>query len=567
MIKAIAHGYGVAPSVFGDSTATREAMLSHRWDPSGLTLSQKLYRDYQHTLSTVTQAIQTSMKRGGDLQALSKKLYDGYGHDGIIDQAALPGYMAELHRQARRVLSGQDLDDFNKAYRKADAHIKALKEGAPLKAAYRQMLDAARNGSAKHLENAVRVALEEKSRYHAERIARTECARAYYECFRAKNDGDTDVVAYRWELSSSHKEEIACDCEANATNDAYGLGAGVYPKDQCPNLPSHPHCMCHLVEVYADEVPGYAKSNAPLLSNEEFERSEEVRALETRREKYERKALAIRQKYKLVRNIDGSLKYPMPEAIKAEKTVAKLEAAAEKIPDHIRRKYAERTVTGQRLAAKLTRISDQRDRNDVIWAFKNAPEPMLKMFDVYGDKLRVETSLFVDPEGRAAGHYNYGFGIAYNRTESRYLSVIRHEVGHFFDDMKGGGFTSLRYEATCWSRSAYLAAAQKDFAAFNKPDIIKNIVDELKSAKFSHHGYIVDLIDNLSSGGIADLPPGGHGYDYYHSGKWPAHFRYTEMHANMTEIFGSGHIDDDEMKFMEKYMPELLNAYKRNTGM
>lgn len=155
----------------------------------------------------------------------------------------------------RRVLSGQDLKDFDKAYRKANAHIKALKQGAPLKAAYRQMLDAAARGSAKHLENAVHVALEEKSRYHAERIARTECARAYYEGFRAKNDGDDDVVAYRWELSSAHGGTQHCDCEEHAERDGYGLGAGVYPKNECPNLPAHPHCMCHLVEVYAGELP------------------------------------------------------------------------------------------------------------------------------------------------------------------------------------------------------------------------------------------------------------------------------------------------------------------------
>ena len=41
-----------------------------------------------------------------------------------------------------------------------------------------------------------------------------------------------------------------------AKADMYGLGKGVFPKDKIPNLPVHPHCLCHLAPVYLSELKG-----------------------------------------------------------------------------------------------------------------------------------------------------------------------------------------------------------------------------------------------------------------------------------------------------------------------
>ena len=41
-----------------------------------------------------------------------------------------------------------------------------------------------------------------------------------------------------------------------ATVDAYGLGPGIFPKDKAPELPAHPHCLCHYEKVYASELSG-----------------------------------------------------------------------------------------------------------------------------------------------------------------------------------------------------------------------------------------------------------------------------------------------------------------------
>ena len=96
------------------------------------------------------------------------------------------------------------------------------------------------------------VAVQEKSRYVAERIARTESARAWADGFIARYETDDTVAAYRWEVSSAHPCTDVCDMYANA--DLWGLGKGIYPKDQCPTLPAHPHCLCYLSPIYEGEV-------------------------------------------------------------------------------------------------------------------------------------------------------------------------------------------------------------------------------------------------------------------------------------------------------------------------
>mgnify|MGYP006870782090 CR=1 FL=1 len=77
-------------------------------------------------------------------------------------------------------------------------------------------------------------AVEEKSRYVAERIARTESARAWYQGFLKDTMDDPDVVAYRWVESTRHPTEDICDEYAKV--DAYGLGPGIFPKDKPRNF-------------------------------------------------------------------------------------------------------------------------------------------------------------------------------------------------------------------------------------------------------------------------------------------------------------------------------------------
>ena len=116
-----------------------------------------------------------------------------------------------------------------------------------LRAAYSELIDAVEKSNTATLNHAIYVATQEKARYHAERIARTERARAYAEGEIARHMDDPDVVAFQWKLSTRHPVVDICDVYANA--DLYGLGKGIYPKDKFPHLPAHPHCICRIKPI------------------------------------------------------------------------------------------------------------------------------------------------------------------------------------------------------------------------------------------------------------------------------------------------------------------------------
>jgi hypothetical protein len=126
--------------------------------------------------------------------------------------------------------------------------------GAPtqsLKAAYNQLLKAAQAGNEAALKKAIQVAIEEKSRYAAERIMRTEGKRAWADGFFAEIADDPYVNCVKWHLSSRHPVFDICDLYAKAN--MFGLGAGVYPKTKVPPLPAHPHCGCNLTRKLLTE--------------------------------------------------------------------------------------------------------------------------------------------------------------------------------------------------------------------------------------------------------------------------------------------------------------------------
>jgi hypothetical protein len=62
-----------------------------------------------------------------------------------------------------------------------------------------------------------------------------------------------DAVKYvQWRLNPAHPVEDICDYFAFV--DRYGLGPGVYPKDQAPVAPAHPHCKCVLSKLFDVEA-------------------------------------------------------------------------------------------------------------------------------------------------------------------------------------------------------------------------------------------------------------------------------------------------------------------------
>ncbi len=260
LVEAAAYAYGIVPSVL--TTAQVKLMgeqLAGKWDESGMTLSEKLHGVGVKMRGAIVNTLQEQMRRNKTWTEAARALFDGYGEDGqnvynggkdIISKQDLPKYLQKV-----REATGDDLQALAEQRQAIDNINRLAKNGAPnkaLRAAYNELLEAVKKGNEKAIEKAVEVAVNEKSRYVAERITRTEMARAWADGFIAKIKDDADVVAVKFKLSSRHPVFDICDMYAKA--DMYGLGAGIYPKDKLPPLPVHPHCLCRYVEVIEGEV-------------------------------------------------------------------------------------------------------------------------------------------------------------------------------------------------------------------------------------------------------------------------------------------------------------------------
>lgn len=87
--------------------------------------------------------------------------------------------------------------------------------------------------------------------YNAQRLARTLISHAYQQSFMQVNENDPFVVGYRW-LTSNFHGRVCKICRDRAIQNRYGLGVGVFPKDQLPL--DHPNGMCTFEAVMPDSM-------------------------------------------------------------------------------------------------------------------------------------------------------------------------------------------------------------------------------------------------------------------------------------------------------------------------
>lgn len=243
---------------YGQTIPLLPSQLEEAWDASGMTLSKKLHGADKEMRARVVGTIKNQLKQNRHAMQAARQLYDGYrSGQAVVKRQEMPKYLQDIVNFARRSeLTTADSAQMLQLVRRARRQVALIGEhGAPnqaLRTAYSELLNAVADGSEKALDRAVHVALEEKSRYVAERIARTEAARAWADGFHARYDTDDDVAAYKWTLSSRHPHYDICDLYAQAN--LWGLGPGIFPKDKTPILPVHPHCLCHLSLVYVTEI-------------------------------------------------------------------------------------------------------------------------------------------------------------------------------------------------------------------------------------------------------------------------------------------------------------------------
>lgn len=241
LVNTFMAGYG--DNVPYSAKSISQAM-SESWASDDLTLSKRLYRRSSTIRNEVVDTIKQALKTNKTVKGLAKSIFDGYGKGGIIPEASIPKFLSKL---SDINISGEATPEAKRKERELLRSVKgkiARLDTPYVRAAYNEVAAAVEDGNEVRLQKAIYSATQEKARYHAERIARTENTRAYADGQMNRFLDDDDIVAFQWKLSSRHPRYDICDFYANA--DLYGLGKGVYPKDKFPRLPAHPHCMCHI---------------------------------------------------------------------------------------------------------------------------------------------------------------------------------------------------------------------------------------------------------------------------------------------------------------------------------
>lgn len=262
LVTAFSNGYamvGVAEKIPYTSEAISHAM-SRAWSSDTLTLSKRLHKRNGTVKREVGAVLKGAIGKGKANRAIAEDIFSGYGvgkhkqsrmPGRLLDESELPKFMKAVATIRLGDGTPEEEEKKRKLLRRIKFHV-SKRTTAGMRAAYTELMGAIETDNAHKLTKAIYVATQEKTRYLASRIARTEVARAYADGQMARYMGDEDIVAFQWKLGSRHPVFDICDFYANA--DLYGLGKGVYPKDKFPTMPAHPHCMCRIKPIVQGQL-------------------------------------------------------------------------------------------------------------------------------------------------------------------------------------------------------------------------------------------------------------------------------------------------------------------------
>jgi hypothetical protein len=222
-----------------------------------LSLSDKLYKNAQNVAKATQNALNEHLQRGSSIDTIRKSIYDGYNYG---DKDILP-----LKKELPRYLVKND-------------KIEAMKRKTkPLKASYMQLLN---SKNEKAFEKNMKLALYEKSRYYAQRIAETEKARSMALSDAKEFLEDDDIELVRFIMNGRHKITDICDYYANLN---VGYGKGIVPKEQMVTLPLHPHCFCRYMRIPSSTKKKYKEvSNPEKQTINSFDEKEQISILGSR---------------------------------------------------------------------------------------------------------------------------------------------------------------------------------------------------------------------------------------------------------------------------------------------
>jgi len=242
IVKAVELGYG---GFIGtpDAETIGKKIYTRSWVEDGITASKRIQRATNRVKRAVANDITTIIREGDSIKKIIKNVRDRV-RKGEIDSDPIRKSIARLSRSTRDEKTLKEVKKLRRELTRGNL--------TRTKKAYLKFLDAFEEQDKKKIARTINKAIDEKARYVAERISRTEVGRAWTEGFHLKHKNDDDVVGYKWKLSNGHQEVYdQCDVYAN-TN--FGMGKGVFPKGRIPQQPAHPNCRCYLIPVYKGDA-------------------------------------------------------------------------------------------------------------------------------------------------------------------------------------------------------------------------------------------------------------------------------------------------------------------------
>lgn len=117
------------------------------------------------------------------------------------------------------------------------------------------------------------------ARDNAMRVFRTEINRAHGEAYMDQAAKTRGFAGFRFLLSPAHPKTDICDLLAS--QNVYGLGAGVYPsREKCP-WPAHPNTLSFVEMVFEDEISDAdrAGKETPLEALDRFPEDQQAEIL------------------------------------------------------------------------------------------------------------------------------------------------------------------------------------------------------------------------------------------------------------------------------------------------
>ena len=224
-----------------------------------LRLSDRIWDNVREAEVAAKATIAAHLKGFKDFRNLAMALYDGYNQPPgpIKTRRRLPKYLRAafgddeaFDHLLRSRFPGDELWKLlDSGYTGREAarilakgNAKKLKT-AGLRAAYLDAIRSLEEGAGhRELERKLWVAWQERNRQWANRIAQTEAHRSHEEARGLELRDSGHAIEVR--MSATHPAVDICDYHSNLN--AWGLGRGIYPPDQAPVPPFHPHCRCTL---------------------------------------------------------------------------------------------------------------------------------------------------------------------------------------------------------------------------------------------------------------------------------------------------------------------------------